>query len=128
QPSAVGKPAPVSVGPWARKKLLQREHILRRVAIGVILIVVALVIQQIVRSWRGQSSAGETVLVLVEEPPPAAPGWVEAFNGTNLDGWHEVGSKGTWVADDGILRAIGRAGYLVSDRSYTDFHLKAEVR
>ncbi|HEX4592364.1 MAG TPA: protein kinase [Gemmataceae bacterium] len=70
----------------------------------------------------------ETIPLNVKQVQPAAPGWVEVFNGKNLDGWHEVGSKGTWVADNGILRAIARAGYLFSDRSYTDFHLKAEVR
>lgn len=63
---------------------------------------------------------------------PAAPryDWVELFDGKSLNGWEEVGSKGTWVADNGILRGTSQAGsgYLISKHSFVQFHLKAEVR
>jgi uncharacterized protein (TIGR03067 family) len=73
-------------------------------------------------------SRATIALPIMNPLPSPTAGWVDLFNGKNLNGWSEIGSKGTWIADGGVLRGIGRAGYLVSDRSYDTFHLKAEVR
>jgi hypothetical protein len=57
------------------------------------------------------------------------PGWAQLFNGKDVSGWRVVGGKpGAWKVENGVLWAVGDAGYLVSDKSYADFHLKAEVR
>lgn len=53
---------------------------------------------------------------------------ITLFNGKNLDGWHAMGPKNQWLADDGILRSPKSGANLVSDRSFTDFKLHIEVR
>src|SRR5439155_26269542 len=114
-------------GPAGRRAARRRPV---RTALLVVLLAVGLLA---VLSCAGMvlfyQHVGEQIIALpIQDPPAHGPGWVELFNGKNLHGWSEVGSRGTWHAADGILRAIGRPGYLVSDRSYTTFHLKAEVR
>lgn len=74
-------------------------------------------------------SSEDTIPLQVKEQLPGEPGWVPLFNGKNLEGWHTIGGNpGAWSVENGILRAAGSRSYLVSDRSYRDFHLKAEAR
>ncbi len=55
--------------------------------------------------------------------------WTPLFNGTDLAGWKTIGgTPATWRADNGFVRAAGGTGYLVSDKSYHEFQLRAEVR
>jgi uncharacterized protein (TIGR03067 family) len=78
-------------------------------------------------------TAGETTRHRI--PPqmlatsPENQGFTPIFNGKDLTGWRAVGGKpGAWKVENGVLRGSGDAGYLVSDKIYDDFHLKAEVR
>jgi len=56
-------------------------------------------------------------------------GWVTLLDGKSLKGWYAVGN-GNWRIEDGAAVAdklTGKNnGYLVSDKSYTDFELHAE--
>jgi uncharacterized protein (TIGR03067 family) len=114
-----------------RRNVSRDRRLMNAAAIAIVLAAGAFVVLRNVikhRDIRELLARQAAIPLQVDEPHPIRPGWVELFNGKNLDGWHEVGPNGTWVADDGILRGIGRAGYLVSDRSFDNFHLKAEVR
>lgn len=56
----------------------------------------------------------------------AEEGWVELFNGKNLDGWQTVG-KESWQAVDGVLACTGQgAGWLSTDKEYANFELELE--
>ena len=55
-------------------------------------------------------------------------GWVTLIDAStnSLDGWTQVG-QGNWSFVDGALQGKdGKAGYLVSKDSYTDFEIRAE--
>jgi uncharacterized protein (TIGR03067 family) len=55
--------------------------------------------------------------------------WLPLFNGKSLAGWKRFGgAPATWTVDGGVLRAAGSASYLASDRDFTDFHLRTDVR
>jgi len=57
-------------------------------------------------------------------------GW-PLFNGRDLSGWFEIGSTGSWSAEDGILKCNGqKEGYawLSTDRTYGDFELTCQWR
>jgi len=59
-----------------------------------------------------------------------APVWgkqTKLFNGTDLKGWHAMGTN-QWVAKDGILRSPHSGANLVTDQSFTDFKLHIEFR
>lgn len=54
-------------------------------------------------------------------------GFVSLFNGKTLDGWHLMnGAK--FVAEDGVIKLNGGRGWLRSDKEYSDFVLKLELR
>lgn len=53
------------------------------------------------------------------------------FNGKDLAGWSEIGSKGSWSVQDGVLKCNGKKdGYawLCTDRKYGDFVLECDWR
>lgn len=56
-------------------------------------------------------------------------GWVTLLDGSrmsNYDGWAPIG-QGNWIFVDGTLQGKnGKAGFLVSKDSYTDFEIRAE--
>jgi len=53
--------------------------------------------------------------------------FVSLFNGKTLDGWHLMnGAK--FVAEDGVIKLNGGRGWLRSDKEYSDFILKLELR
>jgi hypothetical protein len=56
----------------------------------------------------------------------AGAGWVQLFNGQNLNGWTPVGDA-NWTVENGILTATKGGGFLVSNQSYGDFQIRAEV-
>ena len=59
-----------------------------------------------------------------------APVWgkqIKLFSGTDLKGWHAMGTN-QWVAKDGILSSPQSGANLVSDQSFTDFKLHIEFR
>ena len=56
---------------------------------------------------------------------------VPLFPDDSLDGWHIVGPQITFSAEDGVLTGEGkerRNAFLTSDRSYSDFYLKVDVK
>lgn len=57
-------------------------------------------------------------------------GWIELFNGRNLDGWREnrFAHQPRWEVTDGVLTARGGQGYLATQEEFDDFELFAEVR
>lgn len=60
--------------------------------------------------------------------PPAAPQFVELFNGT-LDNWRVVFTEGDNIRIvDGVLRVEGPNGWVRSTQRYTDFRLEIEFR
>jgi hypothetical protein len=50
------------------------------------------------------------------------------FNGTDLTGWHAIQGENQWKAVAGVLTNAQRGGNLVTDQTYGDFKLHAEVR
>lgn len=57
-------------------------------------------------------------------------GWIELFNGQNLDGWREnrFAHQPLWEVKDGVLIARGGQGYLATFEEFGDFELFAEIR
>jgi hypothetical protein len=57
-------------------------------------------------------------------------GFVELFNGRNLDGWQLLGGKGAgYGVKDGVLFcAKGGGGNLLTERQYSDFILRLDFR
>ena len=53
-------------------------------------------------------------------------GWTSLMKGNSMDGWSQIGA-GNWRTEDGmIVGDKGKAGFLVSDRKYKDFMIRAE--
>ncbi|MHC4444626.1 MAG: 3-keto-disaccharide hydrolase, partial [Planctomycetota bacterium] len=53
------------------------------------------------------------------------------FNGRDLSGWVEIGSRGAWSVEEGILKCSGqKKGYawLSTDGQYSDFELVCDWR
>ncbi len=57
-------------------------------------------------------------------------GWIELFNGRDLDGWREsrFAHEPRWEVKDGVLAGHGGQGYLATVEELDDFELFAEVR
>ena len=54
-------------------------------------------------------------------------GFVNLFNAKTLNGWHLMnGAK--FVAEDGVIKLNGGRGWLRSDKEYSDFIFRLEVR
>lgn len=47
------------------------------------------------------------------------------FNGRDFDGWDRIGNA-NWRVEDGAIVADRGVGFLVTQRDYRDFHLRAE--
>jgi hypothetical protein len=59
-------------------------------------------------------------------------GWVELFNGKNLDGWRPQGKLDSWTVSDGLLRANGPMCHLFYDgpvhgADFKNFELEVET-
>lgn len=62
--------------------------------------------------------------------PAQEPVWgdpIALFNGTDLTGWHVIGTN-QWRVIDGVLTNTQYGGNLVSDQTFTDFKLQVEFR
>jgi hypothetical protein len=57
-------------------------------------------------------------------------GWLDLFNGKNLEGWREnrFAHQPRWEVKDGLLIGKGGQGYLATFEQFGDFELFAEVR
>ena len=65
----------------------------------------------------------------VNDAGSSAEGWTPLLGEKDLTGWHAVGgTPATWKMENGILRGSGSPSYLVSDKSFSQFALKAEMR
>ncbi len=80
-----------------------------------------------VKACYGGTSVSANTLTEQEK----ADGWELLFDGKGLAGWRDFnGSEltGPWTVEDGAIRAEGGGddanGYIVTDREFTDFHLK----
>jgi len=52
--------------------------------------------------------------------------WVTLLDGKSLTGWNQIGN-GNWRIEDGLVVGDkGKAGFLVSPRTYKDFQIRAE--
>ena len=75
--------------------------------------------------------------------PETASGWENLFNGTDLSGWYSYlpskgknnDPEGVFRAEDGVLHILGvddkghrEFGYLATEKSYTNYHLRLEYR
>ena len=62
----------------------------------------------------------------------AEDGWVELFNGKNLDGWTQRNGTATYEVKDGTLVGTTAEGspnsFLCTDKEYGDFELTFEVK
>jgi len=54
-----------------------------------------------------------------------AGGWTTLLDGSSLSGWRVLGSA-NWSLGDGGVTASSGSGFLVSERSYSDFELSLE--
>ncbi len=60
----------------------------------------------------------------------ATPAWgapIRLFNGTDLTGWHALGTN-QWRAVNGVLTSPKSGANIVTDRSFTDYQLHLEFR
>ena len=79
---------------------------------------------------KSEADAVELELRAKQEAWTKSPGeWKPLFNGKDLGGWRpSPGSKTEWTVVNGILRASGPAGHLLSVRDdFRDFHLRVEA-
>jgi hypothetical protein len=62
----------------------------------------------------------------------AQDGWVNLFNGTNLDGWEEHSGKAKYTVEDGVLTGESVAGtgnsFLCTKQRYGNFELELEYK
>ena len=59
------------------------------------------------------------------QPPP---GFTALFNGKSLEGWKMVNTQDNFFVKDGILVLNKGAGWLASDKTYSDFELRIRYR
>jgi len=73
-----------------------------------------------------------SVVEAQDRPRPRVLGneWQSLFNGTDLSGWKKVGQE-KWEVVDGAIFGQGiteEYGYLVTEKSYRDFHLSLRFK
>ena len=77
-------------------------------------------------SFLGGSSCGDPA------PVTDADGWMQLFNGTNLDGWVRMNGSAPFTIADGIITGKTKKGepnsFLGTKKKYGDFILEMEVK
>lgn len=53
-------------------------------------------------------------------------GWTSMIDGKSLNGWSQIGVSSWRVEDGAVVGDQGKAGFLVSSRTYKDFEINAE--
>lgn len=72
---------------------------------------------------------GVVVTILSGSHAPAEEeGYVPLFNGKDLSGWIERGSKGGYVVEDGKLVCLPHGRFLFTEKEYADFSFKFEFK
>jgi hypothetical protein len=63
---------------------------------------------------------------------PAQDGWVDLFNGKNLDGWAEHSGKAKYTVEDGVLTGESVSGtgnsFLCTTQTFENFELEGEYK
>jgi hypothetical protein len=81
---------------------------------------------------RGPEGQLHVKKIEIKELPPEERGWLQLFNGTDLNGWGKPRYDAKWEVVDGVLTGTARAdknGMLPSlAKALTNFHLKAQAR
>jgi len=71
-------------------------------------------------------------LVLAASPVSAKDGWVNLFNGKNLDGWEEHGGQAKYSVSHGVLTGESVSGtansFLCTRQTYDNFELELEYK
>lgn len=68
------------------------------------------------------------VFALPSATPADEEGYVSIFNGKDLTGWIERGSKGGYVVEDGKLVCTPHGRFLFTEKEYADFSFKFEFK
>ncbi len=63
----------------------------------------------------------------VADEPKTEKGFVSLFNGKSLDGW-EIMNKGKFSVKEGVIKLDGGSGWLRSDKQYSNFVLRVDLR
>src|ERR1035438_7412251 len=62
----------------------------------------------------------------------AQNGWVDLFNGKNLDGWEEHSGNAKYTVEDGVLTGASVSGtgnsFLCTKQTFGNFELEAEFK
>src|SRR5271155_4750002 len=70
--------------------------------------------------------------VFMSLPVFAQDGWVNLFNGTNLDGWAEHSGKAKYTVEDGVLTGESVSGtgnsFLCTTQVFGNFELEVEFK
>jgi hypothetical protein len=65
-------------------------------------------------------------------PAPAQDGWINLFNGTNLDGWAEHSGKAKYSVENGVLTGESVSGtgnsFLCTTKTFGNFELELEFK
>src|ERR1017187_1209711 len=72
------------------------------------------------------------IAVISVSPLLAQDGWINLFNGKNLDGWEEHSGKAKYTVEAGVLTGESVSGtgnsFLCTTQTYGNFELEAEYK
>jgi uncharacterized protein (TIGR03067 family) len=81
---------------------------------------------------RGKQGELHVKEIKIKELPPEERGWIQLFNGTDLNGWDKPRYQAKWEVVDGVLTGSAKPhknGMLaVLGKPLTNFQLRAQVR
>jgi len=81
---------------------------------------------------RARTFLGLTLLLASHAAVAAETGWVDLFNGKNLDGWEQINGLARYEAKDGAIVGTSAPNspnsFLCTKKHYGDFELKFEVK
>src|SRR5580658_6873768 len=77
-------------------------------------------------------SPAVAAIVLTASTVYAQDGWIDLFNGKNLDGWEEHSGKANYTVEDGVLTGESVSGtgnsFLCTKQTYDNFELELEYK
>src|SRR5665213_4088779 len=76
--------------------------------------------------------AFSTMLIFAAAPLRAQEGWVDLFNGKNLDGWTEHSGNARYTVENGVLAGESVSGsgnsFLCTTQTFENFELELEYK